>query len=125
MEEGSFDEENEEEEEEVGESNNNFSGYHEFFPSGGAPVSGGGKLQIDPDANLFEPEEVVLPLLKQNVFDASINRPSLTVIDSVSYYNLGALCVLLYGHVTEGIKTPSIFDKEKQTLVIKDPHFDF
>lgn len=119
-----YDEEDEEEDEEVGESNNNFSGYHEFFPSGGAPVSGG-KLQIDPDANLFEPEEVVLPLLKQNVFDASINRPSLTVIDSVSYYNLGALCVLLYGHVTEGIKTPSIFDKEKQTLVIKDPHFDF
>ena len=119
------DEEFEDEDEGEGESNNNFSGYHEFFPSSSSS-SGGAKLHIDADANVFEPE---LPhpslLLKDSTFDPSINRPSLTVIDSVSYYNLGALCVLIYGHVTEGIKTPSIFDKEKQTLVIKDPHFDF
>jgi hypothetical protein len=57
--------------------------------------------------------------------DIDVNRPSLVVTDSVSYYNLGALCVLLYGHVTEGIKTPSIFDAENQTMVIKETIFDF
>lgn len=58
-------------------------------------------------------------------FNVDTNRPSLTVTDSVSFYNLGALIVLLYGHVTEGIKVPSIFDKEKQSMVIKETEFNF
>lgn len=82
---------------------------------------------IDDDDQEAVPQPAIRPT-PSNLFpnlNVDTNRPSLTVTDSVSFYNLGALIVLLYGHVTEGIKVPSIFDKEKQSMVIKETEFNF
>jgi len=53
------------------------------------------------------------------------NHPSYTVVDNTSHYNFGSMIVLLYGHVTEGIAIPSIFDRQKQSLVTNNLEFNF
>ncbi len=107
----SEDEEDDYEFEEDDDEDNDLVGYQDFT---------GKRIKIEPQ--IFEPEE---PPINKPLFDIDVNRPSLVVTDSVSYYNLGSLVVLLYGHVTEGIKTPSIFDKDNQRMVIKETEFNF
>jgi len=109
----SEDEEDDCEFEEEEDEDNDLVGYQDFT---------GKRIKIEPQ--IFEPEAPEAPNTKP-LFDIDVNRPSLVVTDSVSYYNLGSLVVLLYGHVTEGIKTPSIFDKDNQRMVIKETEFNF
>ena len=112
----SEDEEGDCEFEEEEDEDNDLVGYQDFT---------GKRIKIEPQ--IFEPEEAppIGAVVNKPLFDIDVNRPSLVVTDSVSYYNLGSLVVLLYGHVTEGIKTPSIFDKDNQRMVIKETEFNF
>lgn len=48
--------------------------------------------------------------------DVTHQRPGYQIVDNVSYYNLGALVVLLYANVSEGISIPAVFDAEKQSM---------
>ena len=61
-------------------------------------------------------EERVAPVLNSAVCDPTVNRPEYEVTNSVSYYNLGSLFVLLYAHVTEGTAVPVVFDRANQTM---------
>jgi hypothetical protein len=57
--------------------------------------------------------------------NVALSRPAYVATDAVSDYNLGALMVLIYAHVTEGISTPVIFDGARQRLVTDNVTFDF
>lgn len=48
--------------------------------------------------------------------DVTHQRPGYQIVDNVSYYNLGALVVLLYANASEGISIPAVFDAEKQSM---------
>lgn len=65
------------------------------------------------------------PQVTSGAIDNTINRPSYIVTDAVSYYNQGALLVLLFAHVTEGISIPAIFDGAKQQMVTREVKFNF
>jgi len=68
--------------------------------------------EIDANLNIIQQ-----PKQQENItFDINVNRPTYMVADSVSYYNLGSLFVLLYAHVSEGISIPSVFDKSNQSM---------
>lgn len=51
----------------------------------------------------------------------SIVRPGSEATDNTSYYNLAALNVLLYAHVTQGVSVPALFAPDSITKV----KFDF
>lgn len=48
--------------------------------------------------------------------DINTNRPAYETIDSVKYYEIGAMFTLIYAHVTEGIGVPCLFNNENQSL---------
>ncbi len=48
--------------------------------------------------------------------DINAVRPEHTVVDSVSYYNQLGLWTLMYGHVTQGVSVPAVFDAKNQKM---------
>lgn len=69
-------------------------------------------------------EEKDTPLPSQQNLEAEIQnivRPGFEATENTSYYNLGALFVLLYAHVKEGVSVPALFTTDN----VSNVKFDF
>lgn len=75
--------------------------------------------------DLLEGKDVVLPpLSSQQNLELEIQnivRPGFEATENTSYYNLGALFVLLYAHVKEGVSVPALFTTDS----VSNVKFDF